>query len=146
MLATAIVVSDQILKQWIVAHYDQNRIRPVVGDWLRIDYIHNGGGLFGLLQGTAVVFALVTVVVIGMITVMELRWGWRSWAITLALGLLAGGAVGNLIDRIRLGYVVDFADIGIGTWRWYIFNIADMAVTCFFLLMIAIWIFAPALL
>ena len=60
--------------------------------------------------------------------------------------MLAGGAVGNLIDRIRLGYVVDFADIGIGTWRWYIFNIADMAVTCFFLLMIAIWIFAPGLL
>ena len=62
---------------------------------------------------------------------------------TLALGLLLGGAVGNLIDRIRLGYVIDFADIGIGTWRWYIFNVADMAVTCFFLLMIGVWLLAP---
>ena len=62
---------------------------------------------------------------------------------TLALGLLLGGAIGNFIDRIRLGYVVDFVDIGIGTLRWYIFNIADAAVTCFFVLMIVMWIFAP---
>jgi lipoprotein signal peptidase len=81
--------------------------------------------------------------VVGIIVAMEVRWGWRSWLMTLALGLLLGGAIGNFIDRIRLGYVVDFADIGIGTLRWYIFNIADAAVTCFFLLGIVMWIFAP---
>ena len=62
---------------------------------------------------------------------------------SVALGLLLGGAIGNCIDRIRFGYVVDFADIGIGTLRWYIFNIADAAVTCFFLLVIVMWIFVP---
>jgi signal peptidase II len=143
------VVSDQLLKQWIVANYEPCRpaepCRPsqVVGDWLRIDFIHNAGGLFGLFQGTAPVFALVTIVVVGIIVAMELRWGWRSPLMTLALGLLLGGAIGNFIDRIRLGYVVDFVDIGIGTLRWYIFNIADAAVTCFFLLLIVMWIFAP---
>ena len=81
-----------------------------------------------------------------LIAFLEFRWGWQSWLTTLALGLLLGGAIGNLIDRIRFGYVVDFVDIGAGTWRWYIFNVADMAVSCFFLLLIAIWIFSPRLL
>ncbi len=145
-LATAIVVSDQLLKQWVVANFEPNTIYPVMGDWLRVDLIHNDGGLFGLLQGQAQVFAAVTVGVVGLIAWLQIRWGWRSWLITLALGLLLGGAIGNFIDRIRFGYVVDFADIGVGTWRWYIFNIADMAVTCFFLLLIGIWILAPRLL
>ena len=144
-LAAAIVVSDQLLKQWIVANYEPGTITPVLGDWLRIDLIHNAGGLFGLLQGTAAVFAVVTLVVVGLIASMELRWGWRSWVTTLALGLLLGGAIGNFIDRIRLGYVVDFADIGIGRWRWYIFNVADMAVSCFFLVLLALWIIGPML-
>ena len=134
-----------MLKQWIVANYEPGTITPVLGDWLRIDLIHNAGGLFGLLQGTAAVFAVVTLVVVGLIASMELRWGWRSWVTTLALGLLLGGAIGNFIDRIRLGYVVDFADIGIGTWRWYIFNVADMAVSCFFLVLLAMWIIGPML-
>ena len=128
-----------------MANYEPNKITPVVGDWLRIDLIHNAGGLFGLLQGTAPVFAVVTLGVVALIALMEFRWGWRSWVMTLALGLLLGGAIGNLIDRIRLGYVVDFADIGIGTWRWYIFNVADMAVSCFFLVLLALWIVGPML-
>ena len=129
-----------------MANYEPGTITPVLGDWLRIDLIHNAGGLFGLLQGTAAVFAVVTLVVVGLIASMELRWGWRSWVTTLALGLLLGGAIGNFIDRIRLGYVVDFADIGIGTWRFpYIFNIADSAVTISILLMIVIWFATPRL-
>jgi signal peptidase II len=80
-----------------------------------------------------------------LIVIMEARWGWRSWLLTFALGLLLAGAMGNFIDRIRLGYVVDFVDIGIGNLRWYIFNVADMAVTCFFLTILAMWIFFPKL-
>ncbi len=142
-LAVFIVVSDQLLKQWIVANYRVDVINPVIGDWLRIDYIHNAGGLFGLFQGTAVVFAIVTIAVLALIAYMEVRFGWRSWPMTLALGLLLGGAIGNFIDRIRFGYVIDFADIGIGTWRWYVFNVADTAVTCFFLLIIGMFLFSP---
>ena len=71
-----------------MANYEPGTITPVLGDWLRIDLIHNAGGLFGLLQGTAAVFAVVPLVVVGLIASMELRWGWRSWVTTLALGLL----------------------------------------------------------
>jgi signal peptidase II len=145
-LAAFIVVGDQILKQWVLASFEPYKIYPVIGDWLQIDFIHNAGGLFGFLQGTALIFAAVTIVVAVLIAILEFRWGWHSWLTTLALGLLLGGAIGNLIDRIRFGYVVDFVDIGIGSWRWYIFNVADMAVTCFFLVLIATWIFWPRIL
>jgi signal peptidase II len=142
-LAAAIVVTDQLVKQWVLASFEPNRIYPVLGDWIRIDFIHNAGGLFGMMQGAAPILAAITVGVVAVIVLMEVRWGWQSWPMTLALGLLLGGAIGNFIDRIRFGYVIDFADIGAGTWRWYIFNVADSAVTGFFLLIIVMWLLVP---
>jgi signal peptidase II len=122
-----------------------NKPVDVVGDWFRIDFIHNSGGLFGILQDSAPIFAVVTVVVVGIIAALEIGSGWRSWLVTITLGLLLGGAIGNFIDRIQFGYVVDFADIGIGSWRFYIFNLADAAVTVSILLMILIWFLSPRL-
>ena len=130
-----------------MANYNYAFEKPVdiVGNWLRIDLIHNKGGLFGILQGSAPIFAVVTVVVVGVLVALEIGSGWRSWLVTLTLGLLLGGAIGNFIDRIQLGYVVDFADIGIGSWRFYTFNLADSAVTVSILLMILIWFVSPRL-
>ena len=138
-------VSDQLLKGWVVANFKLNTPVEVVGDWLRIDFIHNAGGLFGILQDSARIFAVVTVIVVAVLVALEIGSGWRSWLVTLTLGLLLGGAIGNFIDRIQFGYVVDFVDIGIGTWRFYIFNVADAAVTCAILLMILIWFLSPRL-
>lgn len=154
MIAVVIAVSDQLLKSWVVARYQRDVPSPVVvdwpihlsfGDWLQIDFIHNSGGLFGLFQNTAPVFALVTIAVVAVLIGTQLVTGWRSWWFTLPLALLLGGAVGNFIDRITLGYVVDFADIGIGSWRFYIFNIADSAVTVAILMLLGLWILGPYL-
>jgi signal peptidase II len=141
-----VAVSDQLLKNWVVANFKLNTRVEVIGDWLRIDFIHNGGGLFGILQGSAPIFAVVTVIVVAVLVALEIGSGWRSWLVTATLGLLLGGAIGNFVDRIQFGYVVDFADIGIGTWRFpYIFNVADAAVTVSILLMILIWFLSPRL-
>jgi signal peptidase II len=141
LIAFTIPVADQLLKHWIVGNYSPHVLSNVIGDWLRIDYTHNAGGLFGLFQGQAVIFAIVTVGVGALLAGVEYRSGWRSWLVTLALALLLGGAIGNFIDRITLNYVVDFVDIGIGTWRFpYIFNVADTAVTVAILLTFATWI------
>lgn len=86
-----------------------------------------------------------TLAVVVILVVLEAGSGWKSWLITLSLGLLLGGAVGNFIDRIVLGYVVDFADIGIGTWRFYVFNVADSAVTISILLMLVLWFVTPVI-
>lgn len=144
-MALGIVVSDQLLKRWVTANFSPNTPSPVLDDWFRIDFIHNAGGLFGLFQGSAPIFALVTIGVVAVLIAFEVGSGWRSWLVTLTLALLLGGAIGNFIDRIRFGYVVDFADIGIGTWRFYIFNIADSAVTVAILLMLFLWFVAPYL-
>ncbi|MGD0247637.1 MAG: signal peptidase II [Candidatus Limnocylindrales bacterium] len=145
LIAGTIGVSDQLLKRWILANYTQDVPSPVLGDWFRIHYIQNAGGLFGLFQGSAPLFALITIAVVAILVALEVGSGWRSWLVTITLGLLLGGAIGNFIDRLRFGYVVDFADIGIGTWRFYIFNIADSAVTIAILLMFVLWFVAPHL-
>ena len=147
LVALAISVSDQLLKRWIVANYGDKlgQPSPVVGDWFRINFIHNNGGLFGLFQGQAQIFALVTLGVVAVLVAIQVSSGWKSWLVTITLGLLLGGAIGNFIDRLRFGYVVDFADIGIGSSRFYIFNIADSAVTVAILLMLVLWFLAPYL-
>ena len=138
-LAVGIVVVDQLVKAWIAAAGGFAVGRPVeiVGDFVRITVSHNQGALFGLFQGSALLFAIVSVAVLGIIVWYHGHAG-RSVLVSLALGLLLGGAVGNLLDRLRLGYVVDFVDAGIGSWRWYTFNVADAAISCAILLLIVL--------
>jgi signal peptidase II len=136
-LAATIFVVDQLLKSWIVSQYDVNVAVPIVGDSVRIWLSHNTGALFGLFRDQALIFAAFSLGVIGIIVWYEARAG-RSLLVTLALGLLLGGALGNLADRLRLGYVVDFMDIGIGTWRWYTFNVADAAISGAVLLLVLV--------
>ena len=108
----------------------------VVGDWLRLVHSQNSGGLFGLLRGQAVPFGLVSLVVVGLIVLYHGRSAPNRY-ISITLGLLLGGAIGNLVDRLRIGYVVDFVDAGIGDLRWYTFNVADAAISFAILLLLA---------
>ena len=93
-----------------------------------------------MFSGQALPFALVSLVVVALIVVYHARGG-RNAYLSITLGLLLGGALGNLTDRIRLGYVVDFVDAGIGDLRWYTFNVADAAISFAILLLLAasIW-------
>jgi signal peptidase II len=81
--------------------------------------------------------------VIGLIVAYHAR-SKPNVVLSIALGLLLGGAVGNLLDRIRFGYVIDFVDAGIGTLRFYTFNVADSAISIAILLLILLALF-PAL-
>ena len=132
MIATA----DQVVKAWIVANYQVGQVVSIVGDFIRIAPSQNSGALFGLFRDQAPIFALLSLGVIGLIVWYESRAG-ASLFVTIALGLLLGGAIGNLGDRLRLGYVVDFVDMGIGAWRWYTFNVADASISTAVLLLLA---------
>jgi signal peptidase II len=136
-LAVAIIVADQLTKAWIVANVNPARPTVILGDTLRLVVSHNTGALFGLFRDQAPLFALLSVGVIGLIAWYHGRTG-RSTYMTIALGLLLGGAIGNFIDRFRLGYVVDFVDAGIGSLRWYTFNVADSAISMALLLLLAV--------
>lgn len=134
-LAVAILVVDQLVKAWIVANFGVGVPTSIVGDYARITITHNNGALFGMFRDQAPLFALFSVGVIGLIVWLHARGG-RSLILSLTLGLLLGGALGNFTDRVRLGYVVDFMDMGIGAWRFYTYNVADAAITTSILLLL----------
>ena len=136
-LAAAILATDQLTKAWLTSFLTPGESVRVVGDYVRLVHGQNAGGLFGLFQGQALPFALVSFVVVALIVGYHARSG-RNPYLTLTLGLLLGGALGNLLDRLRLGYVVDFVDAGIGSLRWYTFNVADAAISFAILLLLAV--------
>jgi signal peptidase II len=139
-LAGIVLVVDQLTKAWIVANIAPGRALPVFGDLVRLVFSQNSGALFGLFRDNATLFAIVSVGVIGAIAWYHGR-SPRSALLSTALGLLLGGALGNLIDRIRLGYVVDFVDAGIGSLRFYTFNVADSAISGALLLILLMAVF-----
>lgn len=139
-LAGVVVILDQLTKAWVVSSFQAGPPTEILGDWLRIAITHNTGALFGMFRDSATLFALFSVLVIGLIVAVEARAG-RSLLLTVALGLLLGGAVGNFADRVRLGYVVDFVDMGIGAWRFYTYNVADAAITTSILTLIGMTLF-----
>jgi len=134
-LAASIVAVDQLTKAWLVANVAPGEVVPVVGDYVRLVFGRNSGALFGLFGDSALLFGVISIAVVGLIIGYHARSG-RSAYLSVTLGLLLGGAIGNLIDRLRLGYVVDFVDIGIGALRWYTFNVADAAISCALLLLV----------
>ena len=142
-IAVAVVIVDQLTKAWLVANVQPGGAIEILGDWLRLIHGRNDGGLFGLFGGSAAVLAIASLGVIGLIIAYHAR-SKPNVVLSIALGLLLGGAIGNLLDRIRFGYVIDFVDAGIGTLRFYTFNVADSAISIAILLLILLALF-PAL-
>jgi signal peptidase II len=135
-LAAIVIAADQLTKAWLVAFLAPGQAVNVIGDWLRLVHSQNSGGLFGLLRDQAVPFGLVSLVVVGLIVLYHGR-STPNRYLSITLGLLLGGAIGNLIDRLRIGYVVDFVDAGVGGLRWYTFNVADTAISFAIVLLLA---------
>jgi len=134
-LALTVLVLDQLTKAWLTSTLSPGEVMSVIGDYVRLVFSQNSGALFGLFRDNAVLFGIVSIFVIGLIVVYQRQVG-SSLYLSIALGLLLGGALGNVTDRLRLGYVVDFVDIGIGDLRWYTFNVADAAISISILLLI----------
>jgi signal peptidase II len=151
VVAIVVVIADQLSKLWIDSTFavasvhalpGQSQPTPVLGEFVRIAKNYNSGGIFGLFGDTALILALTSTVVIGLVLVYQWREGTRTaWPLALALGLLFGGAIGNFIDRVRLGAVIDFVDMGIGGWRFYTFNVADSAISTALLILILMGLF-----
>ncbi len=115
----------------------------VIGEWFRLRLVYNPGAAFGFHVGphSRWIFLVVALVAVVVLYRMSRDSPPGDWFRQLALGLVAGGAAGNLIDRVRSPRgVVDFLDVGIGPHRWPTFNVADIAVSCGAVaLMIVLW-------
>lgn len=136
-LAGTIIVLDQLTKAWLQANFAPGQVAEVLGDTVRLVFGQNTGALFGLFRDQALLFALASLGVVGLIVAYHGRAA-RSLYLSVSLGFLLGGAIGNLIDRVRLGYVVDFVDVGIGNLRFYTFNVADAAISTAIVLLLAV--------
>jgi signal peptidase II len=132
-VAVSVVVLDFITKQLAATHLSGGSPIYLLGRWLSLRLVHNPGAAFGIHVGAHsrwvfMVLAIVALVVLGTM-VRQTSPAHRFRLFTL--GMVCGGAVGNLIDRIRSPRgVVDFIDIWIGSFHWPTFNVADMAVSC----------------
>ncbi len=133
-LALAVVVLDQATKAWVLATFELHETVPVIPGWFHLTYIRNPGAAFGLFSGHAEAFRrpfFLVVTAVALAAILAILWRaprGRPWLLT-ALGLVFGGAVGNLIDRVRWGEVVDFLDVFWKTHHWPAFNVADSAIT-----------------
>lgn len=106
---------------------------PVIGNTLRWTLVYNPGAAFGLHLGpwSRWIFIVLTFVALGVLWSMYRQSVPEARLKVVALATIAGGAIGNLVDRLRSARgVVDFIDVGVGDWRWPTFNIADIAVSC----------------
>jgi signal peptidase II len=138
----AVAVVDFVTKT-LASQLPDSIPRSVSGDWARLTLVHNPGAAFGLHLGpySRWIFMALTIIALAILARLYVATRRGDFARTLALALVCGGAVGNLIDRVRspLG-VIDFIDVGFGDSRWPTFNFADMAVSIgAFLLAWVLW-------
>jgi lipoprotein signal peptidase len=131
--ALVVLAVDQASKYWVLHGLDLPTIGTVpVLPFLSLTMVWNRGVTFGLLAGLGDAGAWVLTAVALAVVVTLFLWLRRAEnaRIALALGAIAGGAVGNVLDRLRFGAVVDFIHAHVGDWSWYVFNIADAAIVC----------------
>lgn len=129
--SVVVIVLDQLTKHWIVQALSFAESRPVTA-FFNLALAHNTGAAFSFLAeagGWQRLFFIAVAVIASLVMLYLLRKHGRETLFSLALCLVLGGALGNLIDRIRWGYVVDFLDFYYGSYHWPAFNVADMAIT-----------------
>ena len=138
------LVLDQLTKWWAVAAIDTLQPVTVIPGLLDLVLVHNRGAAFGFLNRSDIqwqfwLFLGATVVAAVAIVALLRSSRFNAW-LSAGLGLVLGGALGNLVDRIRFRAVIDFVDVYVGQWHWPAFNVADMAICVgAFLACIVIW-------
>lgn len=129
-----VVVADQLTKLLIIRSFTLYESTEVIPGLFNLTYLTNNGAAFSIFAGQPALWRQVFFITTALVALVIVVIAWRSYRresefYTVCLALVAGGAIGNLIDRVRLGAVVDFLDIYIGTHHWPAFNIADSAIT-----------------
>jgi signal peptidase II len=131
LYSAGVIVLDQLSKHWVVQAFSYGDSQPFTS-FFNLVRAHNSGAAFSFLAGAGGwqrLFFIAVASIASAVILNLLRKHHRQTLFSLALSLVLGGALGNLIDRIRWGYVVDFLDFFYGRYHWPAFNVADMAIT-----------------
>lgn len=129
-LSVLVIVLDQISKQLVVRHMDWFEVRPLL-PFLNLVHMKNTGAAFSMFTNASpVIFVLLaTAVSVGILLWLR-RHPSGQTLVAIGASLIMGGALGNAIDRVTRGHVVDFIDFFVGNWHFAAFNIADSAISC----------------
>ncbi len=136
LISILVILLDQITKLLIVNNLSEGEAVSIIRDLLYFQFVYNEGGAMGTSLGPSWLYTILTLAALALIIRYFIKDKTDGASIKLPLTLIFGGAVGNLIDRIRLGKVIDFIDADfpdipfIGITRWWTFNVADAAITC----------------
>jgi len=122
--ALVVLVADQVSKDLVRHGLQHGRVIDLLGGLVRLDFTRNTGAAFGMFRAGGVVLPAIALLVAAGIALSYQRVARSGTLVRLGLGFILGGAIGNLLDRVRFGYVVDFVDL---RW-WYVFNVADSAI------------------
>ncbi len=131
-LSALLIVADQWSKAWATASLVYRQPVPVIDGFWNWTLVHNYGAAFSFLSDAGGwqrwFFSTLAVVISGVLAVMLARTSRSDWRTALPFALVIAGALGNLVDRVRYGYVVDFVDWYAGSYHWPAFNVADSAI------------------
>ncbi|RUO47623.1 lipoprotein signal peptidase [Pseudidiomarina aquimaris] len=138
-LSLLLIIIDQATKQWVLSAFDLYESIEIM-PYLNFTYVQNFGAAFSFLSDQSGWQRWLFTGLAIAVSVILLVWLRRNpvgmWRQNLAFSLILAGAVGNVIDRLVYGYVIDFIDVYVNNWHWPAFNVADMAITCGAVLML----------
>jgi signal peptidase II len=139
-LALLVLAVDQATKLWAAGTLDYGMPVTVL-PFFNLTLVHNTGAAFSFLADAGGWQRIFFIVVSGVVSLVLVAWLWRlprdARLLGIALALVLGGAVGNLVDRVAYGYVIDFLDFHATGWHWPAFNVADSAISCGVVLLLA---------
>lgn len=128
LIAAAIATADQLTKWLVVSSLELGESHPLIENFFHLVHWRNKGAAWGIFQDYNTILAVVSVVTVLVLFLFRHSFQLHRKSSRVALGLITGGVVGNFIDRVRFGYVVDFLDFQISRYHWPAFNVADSAI------------------
>ena len=140
LFVTILVILDQYVKNLVVLNIELSKRIPLIDDFFSLTYVRNYGAGFSILQNETVFLSVLSIVAVLVLAYLLIKVKKSDTISIISYILIISGALGNLIDRIRLGYVVDFLDFKIFGYDYPVFNIADSFITigCFILMITVI--------
>lgn len=137
VIIVAVTLADQLTKSWAIANLSGQPSQPLFGEFIKLSLVYNEGGAMGTAFGSSTGYLIMALIILPILGYYLYRYR-QSAAVALPLAFIFGGALGNVIDRVRFGRVTDFIDVdipdvnllGLHLERWWTFNIADSCITC----------------
>lgn len=142
-----LVLCDQLTKVLVLQRIPLHDVVPVIPGLLNLTYVRNTGAAFGMLNASDFAYKPLVVAGLAILALLGILWyaqkfAGDAWPARYGFVLIVAGAVGNLIDRVMLGYVIDFVDFYLGSWHFWAFNVADAAITIGAILFVADTLFS----